>query len=203
MTKTNIGYRWPLFLGVVGFLVGFFGPIIADPSTHQGPLLGILFTGPIGFIVGLLLWVLSSLLKWPPQTQWRIFGCCCSLFALSVIAMLLMPRPQWLGRIYEIEVVSCKPVSTDANEGSLITADIDSEKVVRKDKPLFKETKLSAFKITTRSRERYTFHFAGPCDLHPVGSKHTHFTSSENTNETGRRLNKLTLLPLPDELKGL
>jgi hypothetical protein len=39
-------------LGGIAFVAGFIGPIILKPSANQGPLLGIFFTGPIGFVVG-------------------------------------------------------------------------------------------------------------------------------------------------------
>lgn len=42
-----------LLLGGIGFAGGFFGPMIFAPEANQGPLLGILLTGPIGFLVGL------------------------------------------------------------------------------------------------------------------------------------------------------
>lgn len=42
-------------LGLAGFILGFFGPIILSPSSNQGPLLGIFLTGPVGFFVGLFL----------------------------------------------------------------------------------------------------------------------------------------------------
>ena len=38
--------------GGIGFVGGFFGPIIFMPSANQGPLLGIFITGPLGFILG-------------------------------------------------------------------------------------------------------------------------------------------------------
>ncbi len=41
-----------ILLGGLGFAVGFFGPIIFTPEANQGPLLGIFFTGPLGFVVG-------------------------------------------------------------------------------------------------------------------------------------------------------
>jgi amino acid transporter len=41
-----------LLVGFVSFLAGFFGPIILMPSANQGPLLGIIYTGPIGTMVG-------------------------------------------------------------------------------------------------------------------------------------------------------
>jgi hypothetical protein len=40
------------FLGGVGFLAGFIGPIILTPGANQGPLLGIFITGPLCFVVG-------------------------------------------------------------------------------------------------------------------------------------------------------
>lgn len=41
-----------VILGTVGFIGGFFGPIIFMPEANQGPLLGIFITGPLGFILG-------------------------------------------------------------------------------------------------------------------------------------------------------
>ncbi|MFC5626034.1 hypothetical protein [Algoriphagus winogradskyi] len=41
-----------LGLGVVGFVLGFFGPLIFTPEANQGPLLGILITGPGGIALG-------------------------------------------------------------------------------------------------------------------------------------------------------
>jgi hypothetical protein len=41
-----------LICGAVGFVCGFFGPLIFTPDANQGPLLGIFITGPLGAIVG-------------------------------------------------------------------------------------------------------------------------------------------------------
>lgn len=43
-----------IIIGSVGFIIGFFGPIIFSPSSNQGPLLGLFITGPIGFLIGLV-----------------------------------------------------------------------------------------------------------------------------------------------------
>lgn len=43
-----------LFVGIISFLAGFIGPMIFAPGANQGPLLGIIYTGPIGTIVGLV-----------------------------------------------------------------------------------------------------------------------------------------------------
>lgn len=39
-------------IGGIGFVGGFFGPIIFTQSSNQGPLLGLFITGPIGFLIG-------------------------------------------------------------------------------------------------------------------------------------------------------
>jgi hypothetical protein len=39
-------------VGAIGFIGGFFGPIIFAPGANQGPLLGLFITGPIGVVVG-------------------------------------------------------------------------------------------------------------------------------------------------------
>lgn len=44
---------WAAGLGGVGFVAGFFGPILFLPESNQGPLLGIFLTGPLGFFTGL------------------------------------------------------------------------------------------------------------------------------------------------------
>jgi hypothetical protein len=46
--------KWAVLLGAGGFALGFFGPMILDPSSGNGPLLGIFITGPAGFIIGLV-----------------------------------------------------------------------------------------------------------------------------------------------------
>ena len=44
-----------LITGAVGFSAGFFGPMLLAPDANQGPLLGILITGPLGILLGALL----------------------------------------------------------------------------------------------------------------------------------------------------
>ena len=39
-------------VGGIGFIGGFFGPMIFTPRSNQGPMLGIFITGPLGFLVG-------------------------------------------------------------------------------------------------------------------------------------------------------
>ena len=53
--------RWGVVLGIVGLVGGFVGPIIFTPEANQGPLLGIFITGPLGFVVGLVVGFVLSL----------------------------------------------------------------------------------------------------------------------------------------------
>jgi hypothetical protein len=39
-------------VGGIAFAAGFAGPLIFQPKSNQGPLLGIFFTGPLGFVLG-------------------------------------------------------------------------------------------------------------------------------------------------------
>jgi hypothetical protein len=45
---------WSFAVGAICFAAGFFGPMILAPGANQGPLLGILITGPLGVLAGLL-----------------------------------------------------------------------------------------------------------------------------------------------------
>jgi len=55
---TGLLFGFVFGASTIGFVVGYFGPIIWSPSAAQGPLLGIFITGPLGAIVGLVtFWV--------------------------------------------------------------------------------------------------------------------------------------------------
>jgi hypothetical protein len=59
-----------IILGGIGFVGGFFGPIIFYPEVNLGPLIGIFYSGPIGFVVGLVAggvyWLIKK--KFFPET---------------------------------------------------------------------------------------------------------------------------------------
>jgi len=56
-----------LVAGAIGFVAGFFGPMVWSPGANQGPLLGIFFTGPIGMVVGATLGWLYARTRVRPQ----------------------------------------------------------------------------------------------------------------------------------------
>ena len=64
-SRTAIGASWKAgwLVGGLGGAVGFIGPLIIWPEANLGPLLGILFTGPAGFVLGVLGAVLVRLAR--------------------------------------------------------------------------------------------------------------------------------------------
>ncbi|TIV61327.1 hypothetical protein [Mesorhizobium sp.] len=61
-------FRWGVLLGLVGFVVGFVGPLIFTPDANQGPLLGLLITGPLGLVFGLIVGLIAALRD---RRRWR------------------------------------------------------------------------------------------------------------------------------------
>ncbi len=58
-----------IIFGAISFILGFFGPIIFWPDAAQGPLLGIFFTGPSGFILGLIIGAVYWKIKGKKQLE--------------------------------------------------------------------------------------------------------------------------------------
>lgn len=50
----TFGCAGGLLLGFAGCAVGFVGPMVLAPGANQGPLLGLLLTGPAGAVLGTL-----------------------------------------------------------------------------------------------------------------------------------------------------
>ena len=59
--ETVIGFT--CFVGGIAFLAGLVAPLLLFPEANQGPLLGIFYTGPIGFSVGFVLAVVRAFLQ--------------------------------------------------------------------------------------------------------------------------------------------
>src|SRR4051812_16687082 len=52
--QSSIVFRSAIISGAIGLLGGMIIPGIIDPTTAQGPLLGILIAGPFAFVLGLI-----------------------------------------------------------------------------------------------------------------------------------------------------
>ncbi|HUK64898.1 MAG TPA: hypothetical protein VLV15_16280, partial [Dongiaceae bacterium] len=71
--QMKLALRTGLVVGAIGFVVGFFGPLVWAPGANQGPLLGIFVTGPIGFVIGVALgWLYARVRVRPLEGPSRI-----------------------------------------------------------------------------------------------------------------------------------
>ncbi len=84
-------------LGIISFLAGFLGPLFFMPESNLGPFLGIFFTGPLGFLVGLLLGTLWS--GWTDKTgSLRTeMGWLLAIWLLSAPIVLFLLLGFWFG----------------------------------------------------------------------------------------------------------
>jgi hypothetical protein len=114
MSANPPGSRWMLILGGIGFAAGFFGPIIFVPDANQGPLVGILITGPGGFVLGAVLWFACRLFKASAATQWRMLYATAAVGVLTIL-LCVQPAPKLRGYVFDGLVNSCAtPSDTEA-----------------------------------------------------------------------------------------
>jgi hypothetical protein len=109
VAKNNIrkpGLRWPLLLGAAGFVSGFFGPLLFAPEANQGPLVGILISGPAGVVLGLVLLLVCTVIHVPAQKQWIILICTAVVGTFAVI-ILVQPAPALRGYVMDLKVEAC------------------------------------------------------------------------------------------------
>ena len=93
-------------LGAVGFCAGFFGPIALNPDANQGPLVGILITGPGGLIVGAALGAVLAFLgvSWKSATATIVSAA--ALLGIGTLVSVL-PEPAYRASLIEFDVVRC------------------------------------------------------------------------------------------------
>jgi hypothetical protein len=83
---------WIFGVGGAGFLAGFLGPMVLDPSANQGPMVGIFITGPAGLALGLLLCVVCRLLRVRSIAQWRTLWISSAALALLTLTLFFVNR---------------------------------------------------------------------------------------------------------------
>jgi hypothetical protein len=99
-------FAWVLIIGGAGFATGFFGPLIFAPDANQGPLVGILISGPGGVVLGGLLCAIFKFLHVSGARQWQIIGIS-SVLLVIVTSFLIMPKPVLRGDLEEVQIDSC------------------------------------------------------------------------------------------------
>jgi hypothetical protein len=97
-------------MGIVGGAAGFFGPIFLNPDANQGPLLGILITGPGGLVAGAVLGLLFRILPFTDTTRTQALTLCCTLLGLGTLWFAL-PEPVVKTRVVDGTIERCRPAS--------------------------------------------------------------------------------------------
>ena len=98
--------RWVLIIGGAGFAAGFFGPLIFAPDANQGPLVGILMSGPGGLILGAVLCAIFKLLHVSAARQWQGIWIA-SLALVFATSFFIMPKPELRGDLEEVQIDAC------------------------------------------------------------------------------------------------
>ncbi len=110
---------WAVVLGLTGFVCGFLGPLVLNPWANQGPLAGLLITGPGGAILGALLGAVTHRMRVSAaaQRRWRL-----GIAAIGAVAILVtaLPAPDYRASILDLTVRDCVPAA-DWRERALAT----------------------------------------------------------------------------------
>lgn len=77
-------------VGAIGFVLGFFGPIVFAPGANQGPLLGIFITGPLGFLLGGIGGGIYWLLRKQTGGAFKFFINICTWLLWSGVALAIV-----------------------------------------------------------------------------------------------------------------
>jgi hypothetical protein len=107
-TAVRLSLRWALVLGAVGFAAGFFGPMVLNPESNLGPIIGILISGPGGAIAGAVLGSIFSVLPVSDPRRRQALGAACVVLALGTLYYCL-PEPAVRGYVIDAQVQACAP----------------------------------------------------------------------------------------------
>src|SRR5512143_973531 len=110
-------YRWlaGALLGAIGLVIGYVAPLKLDPGMSQGPLVGILFTGPLSLAFGLGLGFVSDKLRLGPV----VFAMVLVVAAAGVAAgtlYLSLPDDRWQAFVIDAETRDCRQSSAYRDE---------------------------------------------------------------------------------------
>lgn len=176
-----------LFLGGIGFLAGFIGPLLLSPEANQGPLLGIFITGPVGLLLGGGLGMLAA------GRQWHFALFVVALFIGSAIVCsttlyLSLPDDQYQGSILDSTISKCEASSSlkrpaaETVPGVVLTVQLHRNRnILEKRKPWNRgQLALSEWQ-PERGVARFLARYAGEtCDTYPIGQRRSFFKKWEN-----------------------
>ena len=107
-TIVRISLRWALILGAVGFAAGFFGPMVLNPESNLGPIIGILYSGPGGAIAGAVLGAVFGALPVSEAQRRQVLVTACVVLAIGTLYYCL-PKPAVRGYVIDAQVEACAP----------------------------------------------------------------------------------------------
>jgi hypothetical protein len=102
---------WAILLGAVGLVGGFLAPLAIAPEANQGPLVGLLITGPAGLVLGAALGAIASALRLPEPANRKILIVAMTAVAIGTIAFCIPPS-RHVADLVEGEIVSCIDAET-------------------------------------------------------------------------------------------
>jgi hypothetical protein len=107
-TAVRLSLRWALILGAVGFAAGFFGPMVLNPESNLGPIIGILYSGPGGAIAGAALGAILGMLPASDAQRRQVLVTACAVLAIGTLYYCL-PKPAVRGYVIDAQVEACGP----------------------------------------------------------------------------------------------
>lgn len=108
-------FFWARTMGFLGFVVGFFGPMILVPDANQGPMLGIFITGPLGFVLGILFFFLIKVFKIPDRRHRFLLKVIC-IAQVGVTLFFILPESSSKGVLVKVQVDKCKAANAAVEE---------------------------------------------------------------------------------------
>src|SRR4030067_229894 len=103
-------FTWAIILGFVGFIFGASGQnlLLAEPGS-LGPLLGILVTGPMGFVLGALLGGLSAFIRLSARRNLILLVI--AVIAVSIVSLYWsLPAYREKDLLVDAEVFNCEQI---------------------------------------------------------------------------------------------
>jgi len=96
--------RCALTLGAVGF----FGPLVLNPESNIGPVIGILISGPLGALAGAVLGGIFRALSVAEKRRRQLLRAACVVLGAGTLYCCL-PGPVFYGYVIDAEVAACAP----------------------------------------------------------------------------------------------
>ncbi|MGH9643436.1 MAG: hypothetical protein ACRD3Q_13555 [Terriglobales bacterium] len=98
--------RTVLLFTLSGFLAGFLGPMVLNPDSDLGPIIGIVFSGPAGLVLGVIACALARLAP-------RVFTTIVLRSLAGVLVLVTLyhcfPGPRAIESVLDAEVIDCAP----------------------------------------------------------------------------------------------